>query len=582
MFRDAQAWAAIRRAVLEDGVSKRRLCRETGIHWVTLQKILRHESPPGYTKRVAPATSTECVTARRAASLRTAVDRIVSADRLRPRDGRRGPDEIAAILSAEFGRDIDPEVVRRYLRPPAVRREAVWASVSNRLDALLGTQVRVAMITLLSIDPDRLPLDQLKKLRSALRSDEKSPPADTPPTAPSADTAWVLRLLLGKERPPADATDGLPDAVVLHRAVRTGGLKRRTRALVVLAERRGLSIRGIAQLLGISSNTVSRYARAYRDGGLDRLFQPKKSVKPKRDSQSVRDVVFEVLHSPPSAHDINRTTWKMDDLRTVLMERGVDLSRETIRAIIKDAGYRWVKAREVLTSNDPEYREKLKRVTAVLSAIKPGERFFSIDEFGPFAVKMKGGRVLAAPGETPSVPQFQSSKGKLIMTAALELSTNQMTHFYSAEKNTGEMLKLIDRLLDQYADCDRLYLSWDAASWHDSHALHARVAAVNAGEHRPGRRTPQVEFVPLPSRAQFLNVIESVFSGMAKAVIHNSDYHSIDEAQQAIDRHFRERNEHFRRHPKRAGKKIWGKEPSPSVFSAGNNCKDPKWCQKRS
>ena len=215
--------------------------------------------------------------------------------------------------------------------------------------------------------------------------------------------------------------------------------------------------------------------------------------------------MFEVLHSPPSAHDINRTTWKMDDLRTVLMDRGVDLSRETIRAIIRDAGYRWRKAREVLTSNDPEYREKLKRMTAVLSALKPGERFFSIDEFGPFAVKMKGGRVLAGPGEVPIVPQFQKSKGKLIMTAALELSTNQVTHFYSTEKNTGEMLKLIDRLLDQYAGCDQLYLSWDAASWHDSHALHARVAEINAGTYRTGRdpaggvRPPPVPS-PVPER----------------------------------------------------------------------------------
>lgn len=180
----------------------------------------------------------------------------------------------------------------------------------------------------------------------------------------------------------------------------------------------------------------------------------------------------------------------------------------------------------------------------------------------------------------PTVPQFQKSKGKIIMTAALELSTNQVTHFYSTEKNTGEMLKLIDRLLDQYAGCDRLYLSWDAASWHDSHALHGRVAEINAGTYRTGR-TPQVEFVPLPSRAQFLNVIESVFSGMARAVIHRSDYESIDAAERAIDRHFRERNEYFRLHPKRAGKKIWGKEPTPSAFSAGNNCKDPKWCQKR-
>src|SRR5262249_46403055 len=133
----------------------------------------------------------------------------------------------------------------------------------------------------------------------------------------------------------------------------------------------------------------------------------------------------------------------------------------------------------------------------------------------------------------------------------------------------------------EYTDCEKLYLSWDAASWHDSQALLDRVAAVNAGTYRTGRRTPLVELVPLPSRAQFLNVIESVFSGMAKAIIHSSDYQSVDEAKQAIDRYFRERNEHFRRHPKRAGKKIWGKEPTPSEFSEANNCKDRQWCREK-
>jgi hypothetical protein len=39
-----------------------------------------------------------------------------------------------------------------------------------------------------------------------------------------------------------------------------------------------------------------------------------------------------------------------------------------------------------------------------------------------------------------------------------------------------------------------------------------------------------------PARAQFLNVIESVFSGTARAIIHNSDYKSVDETKRAIFR----------------------------------------------
>ena len=86
-----------------------------------------------------------------------------------------------------------------------------------------------------------------------------------------------------------------------------------------------------------------------------------------------------------------------------------------------------------------------------------------------------------------------------------------------------------------------------------------------------------VELVPLPARAQFLNVIESVFSGMARAIIHNSDYQSIEEAMQAIDRYFADRNHYFKESPKRAGNKIWGQERVVTAFSASNNCKDPAY-----
>jgi hypothetical protein len=189
---------------------------------------------------------------------------------------------------------------------------------------------------------------------------------------------------------------------------------------------------------------------------------------------------------------------------------------------------------------------------------------------------MKGGRRLVSPDEYPTVPQWQKSKGCLTITAALELSTNQVTHFYSLKKDTEEMIRLMELLLLQYRSRDTLYLSWDAASWHVSKRLCERVDEVTREDYRVVHKTPAVVLVPLPAGAQFLNVIESVFSGLARAVIHNSDYGSVDEAKTAIDRHFRERNEHFQRHPRRAGKKIWGSELVPCEFSEAQNCKDPR------
>ena len=161
------------------------------------------------------------------------------------------------------------------------------------------------------------------------------------------------------------------------------------------------------------------------------------------------------------------------------------------------------------------------------------------------------------------------------MTAALELSSNQVTHFYSAKKNTDEMIRMMEALINKYPGRRNLYLSWDAASWHISKRLFTRIEAHNATATKEGG--PLIDTVPLPASAQFLNVIESIFSGMARAIIHNSNYKSIDEAKAAIDRYFEDRNSHFQRNPKKAGKKIWGQEREAAEFSDANNCKNPRY-----
>jgi hypothetical protein len=105
--------------------------------------------------------------------------------------------------------------------------------------------------------------------------------------------------------------------------------------------------------------------------------------------------------------------------------------------------------------------------------------------------------------------------------------------------------------------------------------VEGRLDEINSAEYRATHRTPLVTLAPLPRSAQFLNVIESVFSGMARAIIHNSDFQSVEERQSAIDRYFADRNSHFKSYPSRAGNKIWGKERVPCKFSESSNCKDP-------
>jgi transposase len=386
---------------------------------------------------------------------------------------------------------------------------------------------------------------------------------------------WLLVMLhndiRAEDLPPSIV--GHPDLKTLLERLKSGRLGDRRRSIAVLADRRGLLIGSICNALNLSRQSYRRYVRLFDEGGAAALFAVRISPLRKFDSERVKKAVFSLLHQPPSNFGINRTTWKMADLSLKMKETGEPAGEDVIRKIVKQAGYRWRKARVVLTSNDSEFSEKIHHIQSILSSLKPNEAFFSIDEYGPFAIKAQSGRALIGPNEQRLVPQWQRSKGSLILTAAIELSSNQVTHFYSTKKNTDEMIRLMEVLITQYGDRQKIYLSWDAASWHVSKKLFEHIDKHNFAV---GSKGPTVETAPLPARAQFLNVIESIFSGMSRAIIENSDYNSVDDAKTAIDRYFNERNAHFKDHPKRAGGKVWGKEPGPAKFSEFNNCKDPR------
>jgi transposase len=48
VFNDMNRWTEIRKKVLVEGISKRQVMEEDGLHWETLKKILDHSAPPGY------------------------------------------------------------------------------------------------------------------------------------------------------------------------------------------------------------------------------------------------------------------------------------------------------------------------------------------------------------------------------------------------------------------------------------------------------------------------------------------------------------------------------------------------------
>jgi transposase len=457
---------------------------------------------------------------------------------------------------------------------------SIWENAYRILTALEKQRAIDFLVLLSRTDPPVILRRRAERFfRAAGRVMDVAPKADDREQYRQDGFEW-MRAVLQKDTDLnvlRQELQNLPDIAGLLDRLYDGRLSDRNRSMVVLANRHGLSSGTVCRFLGIDKKTCRKYLRAFETGGHSALFARQTKSTRKFDDEAVKQAVFQILHEPPSNYGINRTTWIMPDLSRILRQAGQPACPDVIRKITKTAGYRWRKARKVLTSTDPEYREKVRRIQDILADLTNNEAFFSIDEFGPFSVRAHVGKALVEPGKILTVPQHQKSKGVLIMTAALELSQNQITYFYSTRKDTGEMLRMFSKLIEKYKQKKRLYLSWDAASWHMSKMLYARIDEHNGNVLRGEVDGPLVEVAPLPTGAQFLNVIESIFSGMARAIIANSNYGSVDEARAAIARYFQERNEKFRLKPKRAGGKIWGMEREPAQFASSNNCKDPRY-----
>jgi transposase len=220
----------------------------------------------------------------------------------------------------------------------------------------------------------------------------------------------------------------------------------RCRFLIASRVMSGEKPASVARDFQVSTKTIFKWVARFRAEGSvgldDRTSRPHRIVRRHlQPGKELNDAVFALLHAPPRDSGFNRTTWRLADLHSTLRAKGVLTTMNNLSAVIKQAGYQWKKARVTLTSSDPLYSEKVNAIKMVLSELKDDEAFFSIDEFGPFAVKMRGGKALQPPGQVRHVPQWQKSKGSIIMTAALELSRNQITHFYSDRKNSTEDLQ---------------------------------------------------------------------------------------------------------------------------------------------
>src|SRR5215469_1791881 len=346
-----------------------------------------------------------------------------------------------------------------------------------------------------------------------LRSTQSKTPSVSPPV--SRGKKGTVRFVRGADR----------ETLAKWRKSNDKGLWQKA---VAILENWSLSLEEIARKIEKSPSQIRCWIKAYNRKGLEGLVRKKPGPSNTRATKVElrRRRILEILHGRPRAYGINRSNWSLCALAVAI------------------------------SSPDPRYREKVDVLLRTLHNLGPRDFFFFVDELGPLRVKKYGGRAYVPRHETQTLPQAEPHRGSITMAGALSATTNQVTWIYGASKDSAAMIDFIEILFNQHPAAATLYLTWDAASWHKSGLLVEWLDTFNVETSSSGFG-PTIHLVPLPASSQFLDVIEAVFSGMKKAVIHHSDYQSEDEMKTAISRHFVERNGYFRDNPKRAGKKIW-------------------------
>src|SRR5947199_7244281 len=162
-------------------------------------------------------------------------------------------------------------------------------------------------------------------------------------------------------RPPTDAErqaleDGLrsADAFVLRRAQ------------IILASARGENVGAIAPRVGFSGQAVRDVIHAFNARGLAALQQGSRRNRVIYSSFDTAgaEALRALLHQSPRLFDKPTGVWTLELAADVAYERGLTawrVSGETIRATLARMGVRWRRAKEWITSPDPEYARKKAR-----------------------------------------------------------------------------------------------------------------------------------------------------------------------------------------------------------------------------
>jgi len=135
------------------------------------------------------------------------------------------------------------------------------------------------------------------------------------------------------------------------------------RCQILLASARGERAIAISKQLGCDDQTVRNVIHGFNTAGLAVLQEGSSRPHRLRTSFSEEGLqqLKDLLHRPPSDFGKPRSTWTLELAAQVSFEQGiisVQVSDESVRRALKRLKTNWKRAKDWITSPDPQYLQK--------------------------------------------------------------------------------------------------------------------------------------------------------------------------------------------------------------------------------
>jgi transposase len=307
---------------------------------------------------------------------------------------------------------------------------------------------------------------------------------------------------------------------------------RRLRMHIVLLAADGYSPTEIARALYCSRTTVyATVRRFHKEREAAFADRKRRGPPPKLTEEDHRRLETLVEEAQPWAYGWLRSRWSCLLLALQLFcDRGIAVSRETVRRTLHRLGFVWRRPRPVPPPPDPgQKRRRLQAILEVLGQLSRGEGFFFGDET-KLELNPRVGFAWMRKGKQQPLPTPGTNR-KVWISGALNWLTGRFHWVVGPRKNSELFLALLGELRRVYRCYRQIHLAIDNDSSHTSGQVKEYV------EGSKGR------FVlhPLPARSPRTNPMELIWWGLHEAITRNHQCAELLELLEYAEQYLEER-----------------------------------------